>query len=236
VTDHEEKAGLPIIGFVTAEAWEAWLASQPRAAKGLWLKIAKSGSGIASVSRREAIDVALCHGWIDGQLDRYDEHAWLIRFTPRKRKSRWSQLNRERAETLIAAGRMRPAGLAEVLEAQADGRWSAAYAPQSKAEVPADLQAALDAEPAAKRFFATLGGAQRYAFLYRVHAAKTPQTRAQRIETYVAMLAREETLHPRDGGRKPGPAASVAGDDRASPSSDRSGRPPAAPSRRPRSR
>ena len=153
-------------------------------------------SGVASISKAEAIESALAFGWIDGQLDKLDEIFWLTRFTPRGPRSRWSQINVATATKLLAAGRMMPAGVAEVGKAKADGRWDAAYAPQSKAEVPADLQAALDAEPAAKAFFATLKGANRFAVLYRIHDAKTEKTRAARIEKFVAMLARGETIHP----------------------------------------
>ncbi|PXA96450.1 hypothetical protein DMC47_17575 [Nostoc sp. 3335mG] len=188
-------AGLPIIGFADAAAFDAWLAAEPRSSKGLWLKLAKKGSGIASLSKAEAIDAALCQGWIDGQLDIYDETSWLVRFTPRKRASKWSQVNRTRATELIASGHMHPAGLAEIEAARADGRWDAAYAPASKAEVPPDLQAALHASPAAAAFFVTLKGANRYAILYRIGTAKKPETRARRIAKFVAMLERSETVH-----------------------------------------
>lgn len=191
----EARAGLPILGFADAAAFEAWLVTAPRTSPGLWLKIAKQGSGIASLSKAEAIDAALCHGWIDGQLDKYDEASWLVRFTPRKRASKWSEVNRTRALELIAQGRMRPAGMAEVEVARADGRWAAAYAPASTAQVPPDLQAALDASPAAATFFATLKGANRYAILYRIGTAKKPETRARRIGDFVAMLERGETIH-----------------------------------------
>ena len=137
------------------------------------------------------------HGWIDGQIDALDERFWLTRFTPRSAKSKWSQNNCAAAERLIAANRMQPAGLAAAEAAKADGRWSAAYAPQSRAEVPADLAEALDANPEAKAFFATLKGANRYAVLYRIHDAKTAKTRAARIEKFVAMLERGEVLHPK---------------------------------------
>jgi uncharacterized protein YdeI (YjbR/CyaY-like superfamily) len=195
MTSPEMRAGLPIIGFPDVAAFEAWLAEQPAGSPGLWLKLAKQGSGIVSLSKAEAIDAALCHGWIDGQLHPYDEACWLTRFTPRKRASKWSEKNRARALELIADGRMQPSGLAEVASAQADGRWDAAYAPASTAEVPADLQVALDADPAAAAFFATLTGANRYAILYRIGAVKKPETRARKIAQYVEMLARGETLH-----------------------------------------
>jgi uncharacterized protein YdeI (YjbR/CyaY-like superfamily) len=191
----EVRAGLPILAFPDASAFAAWIAAQPRGSSGLWLKLAKKGAGVVSVGKAEAIDVALCHGWIDGQLDKYDASHWLVRFTPRRRGSKWSEINARRADELITAGRMTPSGLAEVEAAKADGRWQAAYAPQSTAEVPPDLQAALDASPSGASFFATLKGANRYAILYRIGAAKKPETRARRIAEFVAMLERGETIH-----------------------------------------
>jgi uncharacterized protein YdeI (YjbR/CyaY-like superfamily) len=191
----EERRGLPILAFPDAAAFETWLDVQPETSAGLWLKLAKSGSGIASVSKSEAIDAALCHGWIDGQLDKYDEAYWLIRFTPRKARSKWSQVNRARAAELMAAGRIHPRGLAQIEAAKADGRWDAAYAPASKAEVPPDLQAALDHNPKASAFFATLTGANRYAILYRIGAVKRSETRARKIASFIAMLERHETVH-----------------------------------------
>jgi len=190
-----ERAGLPIRAFADAAAWGAWLAAEPRNSAGVWLKLAKRSARTASVSKAEAIDAALCHGWIDGQLNPFDDDWWLIRFTPRKPRSKWSAKNRQRAGELVAAGRMAPAGLAEIEAARADGRWDAAYASQGKAAVPDDLAAALDAAPAARAFFDTLTGANRYAILYRVHDAKKPETRAARIAKFVAMCARGETLH-----------------------------------------
>jgi uncharacterized protein YdeI (YjbR/CyaY-like superfamily) len=186
---------LPVLPFATAEAWEAWLEREHASAPGVWLRLAKKESGIASVTYAEALDVALCFGWIDGQRRAFDAAWFLQHFTPRSRGSRWSKRNTEHAERLIAAGAMRPAGLAQVEAARADGRWEAAYAGPSSATVPPDLQAALDANPAAAVFFATLRGANRYAILYRVQDAKRPETRARRIDRFVAMLARGETLH-----------------------------------------
>ena len=191
----ESKGNLPILGFADAAAFAGWLGGQSKCTPGLWLKLAKQGSGIPSLSRAEAIDVALCHGWIDGQLGRYDDQCWLIRFTPRKARSKWSEVNRGRAMELIDAGRMVAAGLAEIEAAKADGRWDAAYAPASRATVPPDLQAALDANVKAARFFATLTGANRYAVLYRIGAVKKAETRTRKIESFVAMLERGETLH-----------------------------------------
>src|SRR5580692_8813961 len=193
--DGDMRAGLPILTFADARAFEAWLEAQGPIAPGLWLRLAKKGAPAQTLSKLEAIDLALCHGWIDGQLDKYDDHHWLIRFTPRKPRSRWSQLNRTRATGLLAEGRMRPAGVAQIEMAKSDGRWDLAYAPASAAEAPPDLAAALDANPKAAAFFATLTGANRYAILYRIGAAKTPEARARKITHFVAMLERGETIH-----------------------------------------
>ncbi len=186
---------LPILPFASAALWEAWLADEHAHAAGAWVQIAKKDSGIATVTYAEALDVALCFGWIDGQKRGFDATWFLQRFTPRKPRSRWSKINTEHVARLTAEGRMRPAGLAQVEAARADGRWEAAYEGQRTATVPDDLQAALDANPSAAAFFATLRGANRYAVLYRVQDAKRPETRARRIERFVAMLARGETLH-----------------------------------------
>ena len=192
----EQRAGLPILTFPALDAWTAWLAAQPRTSTGAWLKFAKKGSGEATLSKADAIDGALMHGWIDGQLDPYDDKFWLVRFTPRRPSSPWSAVNRKRVRELIEQGRVSLAGLAQVEAAKANGRWDKAYAPASTAAPPPDLQAALDAAPAAKAFFETLTGANRYAVLYRVNDAKKPQTRAERIAKFVGMLSRGETLHP----------------------------------------
>ncbi|MEA2320049.1 MAG: hypothetical protein QOD44_4238 [Solirubrobacteraceae bacterium] len=188
--------GLPIVSFLSPDEWEEWLEDEHATSRGVWLKIARKGTGRLSVSYDEALDVALAYGWIDGQKGRYDDEHWVQRFTPRTPRSRWSKINCARAGALIAAGRMRPAGLAEVERAKADGRWEAAYDGQSTATVPEDLQRALDANPAARDFFATLSGANRYAILYRVQDAKRPETRARRIAQFVEMLAERRTLHP----------------------------------------
>jgi uncharacterized protein YdeI (YjbR/CyaY-like superfamily) len=195
------KRDLPVIAFKSQQAWEAWLASQPAHSQGLWLKLAKKPSGIASVSRPEAIDTALCHGWIDGQLDSLDDKYWLVRCTPRQPSSKWSEKNRDRALQLVELGRMQPAGLKEIERAQKDGRWGAAYAPQSTAEVPDDLGAALAKNKKARLFFEELDGANRYAILYRIHNARKPETRAARIKKFVAMLVAGETLHPQKSKR-----------------------------------
>jgi len=190
-----DRGGLPVLDFADAEAWEAWLATQGENVTGLWLKIAKAGNPVSSLTKAQAIDAALCHGWIDGQIDKYDEAWFLTRFTPRKRTSKWSENNRKRAEQLMADGRVAPAGLKEIAAAKADGRWESAYAPASTAEEPEDLRAALDAVPEARAFFDTLTGANRYAILYRVQTAKKPETRAARIAKFVGMCERGETVH-----------------------------------------
>ncbi len=187
---------LPVLAFGSPQAWHDWLAGQHESSPGLWLKIAKKGAGSSTVSYAEALDCALCFGWIDGQKGRLDDEYWLQRFTPRKPRSKWSRINREKAEQLIADGRMRPAGLREVEAARADGRWAAAYAGQATATVPPDLERELDRNPAAREFFATLTGANRYAILYRIQDAKRPETRARRIATFVAMLAEHKTIYP----------------------------------------
>jgi uncharacterized protein YdeI (YjbR/CyaY-like superfamily) len=185
----------PTLSFPDAEAFHAFIESEGDDPRGVWMKIAKKGSGVTTLTAPEALEVALCHGWIDGQRKALDDTYFLQRYTPRRARSRWSKINREKAEALIAAGRMRPAGLAEVERAKADGRWAAAYDGQSAATVPDDLRAALDANPAAAEFFAGLRGQNRYAILYRIQDAKRPETRARRIAQYVEMCARGETLH-----------------------------------------
>jgi uncharacterized protein YdeI (YjbR/CyaY-like superfamily) len=186
---------LPVLPFASAGEFERWLAEHHGDAAGVWLKIAKKGTGIDTVTHAEALEVALCHGWIDGQRQAHDDTWFLQRFTPRKPRSRWSRINRDRAVALIESGRMKPAGLREVERAQADGRWDAAYEGQRAATVPPDLQAALDASPRAAEFFKTLSSQNRYAILYRLQDAKRPETRARRLEKFVAMLERGETLH-----------------------------------------
>ena len=186
---------LPILAFADQAELLAWLEEHGAASQGIRIQFAKKHTGLATVSKAEAIDAALCHGWIDGQLQPFDADFWLTRFTPRRPRSVWSEKNRERALELIAEGRMTPAGLAQVEAAKADGRWERAYARQSTATVPDDLQAALDADPAAAAHFATVSAANRFAVIYRVNDAKRPETRARRIAQLVAMLARGETLH-----------------------------------------
>jgi len=191
----ELRSGLPIVSFADQAALETWFAAQPSDSKGAWIRFRKKGSGVASVTKAQAIDSALCHGWIDGQIDKYDDESWLTRFTPRRPRSKWSDVNRKRALELIAQGRMQASGQSQIDKAKADGRWEAAYAPASKAEVPPDLQAALDASPKAAAFFATLTGANRYAILYRIGAVKKAETRARKIRDFIGMLERGETVH-----------------------------------------
>jgi uncharacterized protein YdeI (YjbR/CyaY-like superfamily) len=186
----------PTLSFASASDWRRWLEAHHGQASGVWLKLAKKGAGVASVSYSDALDVALCFGWIDARKGALDERFWMQRFTPRSARSRWSQRNRDRIAALARDGHMRPSGEAEVERAKADGRWDAAYPGQRTATVPADLEAALDANPAARDFFATLDAANRYAILYRVGEPRRPQTRAARIERFVAMLAAGEKIHP----------------------------------------
>jgi uncharacterized protein YdeI (YjbR/CyaY-like superfamily) len=190
------KRDLPVLAFKSEQAWDVWLTSQPAGSKGLWLKLAKKSSGVASVSKQEAIDTALCHGWIDGQLDSFDDKYWLVRFTPRQSASKWSEKNRTRALQLVELGRIQPAGLNEIERAKKDGRWNAAYAPQSTAQVPDDLRAALAKNRRAKSFFEKLDSRNRYAILHRIHNAKKAETRTARIEKFVAMLIEGKTIYP----------------------------------------
>jgi uncharacterized protein YdeI (YjbR/CyaY-like superfamily) len=186
---------LPVRLFSSPAELERWLEENHDSADGLWLKIAKKGAGERSVTYAEALELALCFGWIDSQKRGLDATHFLQRFTPRRPRGRWSKINREKAEALIAAGRMRPAGLAEVEAARGDGRWDAAYEGQRTAEVPPDLRRELDADPTAREFFAGLDSANRYAILYRLEEAKKPETRARRLRKFVAMLARGEKIH-----------------------------------------
>lgn len=187
----KKKPELPVLAFASRYELDRWLEEHHATSPGLWLKIAKKGSGVPTVTYAEAVDSALCVGWIDGQKRPLDGQFWLQRFTPRSPRSKWSRVNRDKVAALLEAGRM---GIAEVERARAGGRWDAAYAPQSAATVPADLQRALDGSPQARAFFAELGGTNRYAILYRIQDAKRPETRARRIATFVAMLERHETL------------------------------------------
>ncbi len=187
---------IPIASFARPRAWADWLAANHASSRGVWLKLAKKDSGVESITYAEALEEALVWGWIDGQKQAFDDKAWLQKFTPRGPKSIWSKINREKALALIAAGRMKPSGLAQVEHAKQDGRWEAAYDSQSRAAVPEELMAALAANPRAADFFATLNSANRYAVVFRVQTAKKPETRARRIAQFVEMLARHEKLYP----------------------------------------
>jgi uncharacterized protein YdeI (YjbR/CyaY-like superfamily) len=188
---------LPKLFFASLAEWEQWLEQNHSASEGLWIKIAKTKVDIESVRYPDVLDAALCFGWIDGRREPLDAHYFLQRFTPRRRRSRWSQINRQKAERLIEEGRMRPAGLTEVQQAKGDGRWEAAYESQSTSSVPDDLKRELDARPKAREFFSRLNSQNRYAILYRLHDAKLPSTRAKRLAKFVAMLEAGETIYPR---------------------------------------
>lgn len=188
-------ADTPVLSFKTPKAWATWLAKHHDQSRGLWLRLAKKGSDIPSITYPEALDVALCYGWIDGPKKGEDDVYWQQKFTPRGARSIWSKINCGKVEALIEQGLMTPAGLKAVERAKADGRWDAAYEGQRRATVPPDLQAALDANPKAKAFFATLNSVNRYAILFRTHNAKKPETRARRIAQFVEMLAKHETIH-----------------------------------------
>lgn len=186
----------PVLELGSESAWESWLTKHHATSTAVWLKIAKRDSAKAGPSYAEALDVALCFGWIDGQKDRLDNDHWLQRFTPRKPRSKWSKINREKATELIEQGRMRAAGLTQVEQAKSDGRWDAAYEAQSVASVPNDLRRALEMNPRARAFFGTLDSRNRYAILYRIQDAKKPETRAKRIAKFVAMLSDGQRIYP----------------------------------------
>lgn len=188
-------AELNIVECPADADWERWLQEHHATAADAWVKIAKKGSGVTTVHYPEVLDTAICFGWIDAVRRPLDDTYFLQRFTPRGRRSKWSQVNREKALALTASGRMRSAGQAQVRAAQDDGRWDAAYEPQSRASIPDDLQRALDAEPQAKEFFATLKGQKRYAFLYRLHNVKTQTARDRRIASYIELLREGKTLN-----------------------------------------
>ena len=187
---------LPVLAFESSAAWEGWLREHHEGSPGVWLKIAKKDSGVPSVSYGEALEAALCHGWIDGQKASFDETFWLQKFTPRRRRSGWSKVNREKAAALIQAGRMQPAGLRQVELAREDGRWDAAYDAPSTSRVPEDLQRELDRRPKAAAFFATLNSQNRYAVLHRIQTARRAETRARRIEQFIEMLEEGRKLYP----------------------------------------
>ncbi len=186
----------PTVAFASAADWHAWLAAEHAKSSGIWVKIAKKGAPEPTISYAEVLDGALCFGWIDAQTRSLDDSYWLKRFTPRRPGSRWSRINTEKAEALIAAGRMQPDGLREVDSARSDGRWAAAYAGPRTITVPDDLSRALEANPAAAEFFATISSINRYAILYRLTTVKRAETRARKIDQYVQMLAEHKTIHP----------------------------------------
>jgi len=185
----------PVGEFASAREWSRWLAKNHASAKELWLRFTKKGAQRKTVTRAEALEVALCYGWIDGQSRTENEECWLQRFTPRTRRSKWSKINRDAAEALIAAGKMKPPGLAAVEAAKADGRWDEAYASPRNMSVPEDLARELAKRPKADELFRSLNAQNRYAILYRIHDAKRQETRARRIAKYVDMLNRGETLY-----------------------------------------
>ena len=186
---------VPILPFASKKKWADWLAKEHEKSTGVWLKLAKKDAGISSVTYEEALDVALCYGWIDGQKKGFDDQYWLQKFTPRGPKSIWSKINTEKAERLIASGEMKPAGLRAIELAKQDGRWEAAYEGQKTISVPEDFQAALNKNKKAKEFFATLNSVNRYAILFRIHNAKKPETRAKWIQQFVEMLERGQKLY-----------------------------------------
>ena len=186
---------VPIRAFKDSRTWESWLAKNQSSENGVWMRLAKKGSGTKSISYPEALEIALCYGWIDAQKRGESETAWLQRFMPRAKKSIWSRINREKALALIASGRMASAGLDEVERAKQDGRWEAAYEPASTAKVPADFEGELNKSPRAKEFFRTLNAANRYAILWRLQTAKKADTRAKRMRTFIEMLEKGETIH-----------------------------------------
>ncbi len=186
---------LPIMSFETQQDWERWL-EEHYTGEGIWLKIAKKETGIPSVSYAEALDSAICYGWIDGQKASFDDKYWLQKFTPRRLKSVWSKVNCDKAIALIKEGRMQPAGLRQVELAKADGRWDMAYESQSKITIPDDFQSELDKNQKAKDFFSTLNSVNRYAILFRIQTAKKAETRSARIKKFIEMLAKNERIHP----------------------------------------
>jgi len=194
--DIETLANLPLVLFESQQEWEGWLKAHHAQPQGVWLKIAKKGAEVSSVSYADALDGALCYGWIDAQKKPYDDTFWLQKFTPRRPKSVWSKVNTGKAMRLIETGKMTPAGLREVDAAKQDGRWDAAYEPQSNLTIPDDFQAELDKHPKAKEFFDTLNKVNRYAMCYRIATAKKPETRKARIDKFIAMLAQGEKIHP----------------------------------------
>ena len=191
----DANAGSPLL-FEDQQRWFSWLRKNHAASSGVWLRIAKKGANVRSVSYPQAVEAALCFGWIDGQKKSDDERTWLQRFTPRSEKSIWSKINREKAIRLIELGQMNAAGLREVARAKRDGRWDRAYDSPGGATIPADFQAVLNKIPRAKAFFATLDSRNRYAVLFRIQTAGKPETRAKRIKQFAEMLSQHEKIYP----------------------------------------
>ncbi len=195
MTGETGKDGRPILEFASQAEWEAWLDAEHADSDGVWLKFAKKGAGVETVTYAEAVDVALCYGWIDSLVNSLDDRLYLQKFTPRRSRSKWSKINREKIEELSKQGRLKPAGLAQVELAKADGRWEAAYSSPASMTVPDDLQGALDGSPKAAEFWAGLNKSNRYAIVYQLEDAKRPETRVRRLEKFVAMLERGEKLY-----------------------------------------
>jgi len=195
-TARKSDKDLPVMLFKNQKAWEAWLVKHFDSSAGLWLRLAKKSAKLQSVSFQEALEVALCHGWIDSQAKSFDEESWLQKFTPRGPKSIWSKINRAKAIELIEQGRMRAAGLAAIERAKENGRWEAAYDSHRTAVPPSDFETALNKSPKAKAFFATLNSQNRYAILFRIQTAKKPATRQKRIDQFIRMLEKHEKLYP----------------------------------------
>ena len=190
------KPPLPEIAFRNVKTFETWLRRHHAASSGIWLQLAKKDSGIPSVTPAEAVETAICFGWIDGQIRPRDAETYLVRYGPRAKRSIWSKINRGRVAGLVAQGRMQPAGLLKVEQAQQDGRWEAAYDSARTATVPPDLAAALAQDPHARAFFATLNAVNRYAILFRLQTTKNPEVRARKLERFVAMLREQRKIHP----------------------------------------
>lgn len=195
-TSADKSKDQPVMLFASQKDWAKWLDKNHAASSGIWMRLAKKTAELKSVNYAEALDVALCYGWIDGQKKSYDADSWLQKFTPRGAKSVWSKINRGKAEELIAAGKMTPAGLLTIEKAKQDGRWEAAYDSQSKAAVPEDFQSELEGNPKAKEFFVSLNSANRYAILFRIQTAKKAETRGKRIQQFIQMLEKGEKIHP----------------------------------------
>lgn len=192
----KKESELPILLFADQPSWEAWLEQNHATSAGVRLRLAKKQANVVTLTYQEALESSLCYGWIDSRKEAYDESTWLQRFTPRGAKSIWSKVNKDKAEALIASGRMQPSGLRAIEAAKRNGQWDKAYEPQSRATVPDDLQSELDRNPQAKAFFETLDSQNRYAVLFRIHNAKKAETRAKRIQQFVTMLERGEKIYP----------------------------------------